>query len=156
MIRERYKAYKLQKNLAPVFELVGISGNVTVKPKKDADGEFFVIKVGDTYEFTAFSPVGHTNSPLSITLVEMAKELESGIRVNYTETLVLTPDTYTPFKFVIHQYPQTQTTYLMDDTYNQKGDITYRNSCHWGGSFMILDTPVFNSKLVDLSRILDC
>lgn len=153
MIRERLRTYKLKKHLSPIFELVGIPGTVNVTTQKDENGEFYVVKVSSEHEFTAFYPKGYSNRLLTITLIDISKELPSGISVPYTESLVLKD--YVPYKFVIHRYPETQVTYLMDDTFNSKGDITYKNSCQHGGFFTVLEKPVFTSEMVNLSRILD-
>lgn len=155
MIKARYRAYILKKKLKPIFELVGINGDITIKTRMDEQGYFYTINVGNEHEFIAFYPDEIKEDLLTITLVDRPKELESGFKVQYTEALILKAKGYVPYKFVIYKEPQTQTIYLHADKDYKKGDITYRNSCGYGGCFGFLDEPTFTSDLVDLSKLLD-
>jgi len=149
----------MQKNISTLREQfsnflssININGAVTV----EENGNDFIVHVEGYEPLYAFTP-DQSKNLFTLQLVNKQKELESGINVDYIEAVVFLADTMTPYQFIIHQYPQSQTTYLIDEGDKKKGEIWYSNSCpcgHGSTNFRI-EKAVFTSEVADISKLLE-
>jgi len=142
----------LQERLSNFLSSININGAVTV----EQNGNDYVVRVEGYEPFYAFTPDQRENL-FTLQLINNQKELESGINVDYIEAVVFLADTMTPYQFIIYQYPQSQTTYLIDEGDKKKGEIWYSNSCpcdHGSTNFRI-EKAVFTSEVADLSKLLE-
>lgn len=153
-IRPQMELVDLQKRIETFLKSVKIS-NEAVAITEDTENDQLIISAGEL-RFKGLYPTMY-NDVFTLYLVDGTKKLDSGIDVEYIEAIVFKTADFTPYQYIIYRYPQTQTTYLVDDGNHKKGSITYYNSCPCGhGSCeMEITEPVMNPEAINLSELLD-
>lgn len=148
--------HTIREQLINFFKLINLPGDVTIELDESSTNTQYKIAVGEN-TFIGFYPEGSENI-FTLSLIDTQKEISSGLEVNYIEAFTFYADTMLPYQFIIYQYPQTQTVYLLDEDSYHKGDIYYRNSCpcgHGMASHFKIDKAVFTSEVVpDISILL--
>ena len=151
---EKLQINELREHLINFFPLINPNTN-TVNISENEDGSYN-IDIGNGHLYTGFYPKSENNSIFTLLIVNGKKELSSGIDVDYIEGFIFFTKGFIPYKFVIHQYPQTQTIYLTEDGQFNKGEIIYQNNCPCGAesSKFTLEKPALVSESVDLAKLL--
>lgn len=149
-MNKRIETSVLQKNLTKFLNNIGISGIAEIT--ENLENDTYIVKI-DGYKFCGFYP-NTDNSFFTLQMVKSYKELPSGLFVDYIEAFVFFTKGFLPFQFVIHEDPQTQILYLMDDDHYKKGNILYKVICPHNGRINIcnLDTPAFISDIEPIAE----
>lgn len=152
-IRPRMELVDLRKRIEEFLRSVQLS-HEPVEISEDSENDRLSISAGEL-RLKGLYPTMY-NDVFTIYLIDGTKKLDSGIDVEYIEAIVLKTADFSPYQYIIYQYPQTQTTYLADDGEHKKGTILYHNNCpHGCGSCdMELDTPIMKPEAIDLSKLL--
>lgn len=147
---KRLEINELRDKLTAFLNKVGISGSadVTINDKEDE----YIIKIGE-HTFIGFYPQ-ENNIIFTLQIVNSSKELPTGIEVDYIEAFVFTVKNFIPLKFIIYQYPQSQTYYINDGEF-KKGMLLYETACPFSGgvSTMEFAKPVFESEIIDFELL---
>lgn len=151
---EKLQHDELREHLKNFLPLININSE-TLNITENEDGSY-TIKAGTEHQYTGFYPAKENNSFFTLSIINDQKKLKSGISVEYIEAFIFFTKDFRPYKFVIYQEPQTQTTYLVDDGCYHKGEIAYHNNCpcSTGGMQIKIDKPVLVSEQVDLAKLL--
>ena len=74
--------------------------------------------------------------------------------VDYIEAFVFFTKDFLPYQFIIYEYPQMQTLYLMDDDHFKKGTLQYEVNCPCSGQRDVrnIDTPAFTSDIEPIAE----
>lgn len=152
-IKPRLELVDLKKRIEHFLKSYGLENN-PVEIHED-DSNSFNITAGERKMKGLYPNI--YNNIFTLYLIEGIKTLDSGADVEYIEAVVFKTDDFTPYQYIIYRYPQTQTTYLVDDGEHKKGSIMYYNTCpHGCGSCkMELDEPVMKPEAIDWSKFLE-
>lgn len=153
-IRPRMELADLRKRIQKFLVSSGL-GNTPVEIREDLENDRLIITAGDR-NMKGLYPTMY-NDVFTIYLIEGTKTLDSGIDVEYIEAIVFKVADFTPYQYIIYRYPQSQTTYLVEDGDHKKGSIMYHNSCpHGCGSCETeIDEPVMQPEAIDWSKLLE-
>lgn len=152
-IMPRMELIDLQKRIKEFLKSSGFE-SAPVEIKEDSETDTFIISAG-TLNMKGLYPTIH-NDVFTIYLIDGTKTMDSGISVEYVEAIVFKTDQFTPYQYIIYCYPQTQTTYLVEDGCHKKGSIVYHNSCPCGcgNCNMQIDKPILNPEGLGWSKFL--
>ena len=128
-MNERIEVNTLQEKLTEFLNNIGISGPAEIT--EDTENNTYTVKI-DNYKFFGFYP-STDNSLFTLQVVRGDKELPSGMFVDYIEAFVFFSKDFLPYQFIIYEYPQMQTLYLMDDDHFKKGTLQYEVNCPCSG-----------------------
>ncbi len=153
-ILPRMELVDLRKRIEEFLKSYGLE-NSPVEIREDPETDRFFISAGSR-NMKGLYPNMY-NDVFTVYLIEGTKTLNSKIEVEYIEAIVFKVKDFTPYQYIIYRYPQTQTTYLVDDGNHKKGSIMYYNSCpHGCGSCeMELNEPVMKPEAMDWSKFLE-
>lgn len=149
-MNKRIEVNTLQEKLTEFLNNIGISGPAEIT--EDTENNTYTVKI-DNYKFCGFYP-STDNSLFTLQVVRGNKELPSGMFVDYIEAFVFFTKDFLPYQFIIYEYPQMQTLYLMDDDHFKKGTIQYEVNCPCSGQRDVrnIDTPAFTSDIEPIAE----
>lgn len=150
----RMELKDLQKRIEDFLKSYGLSKGF-VEIKENHESNRFTIST-ESHNLKGLYPTLY-NDVFTIYLIDGTKTLDSGIDVEYTEAIVFKTADFSPYQYIIYQYPQIQTTYLADDSKHKKGTISYQNCCPHGcgNCEMELDEPVISPESIGWSKFLE-
>lgn len=142
-----------QEVLEDTFRLFGRDGQVTIEDGDKSD-EFRIKHSAFTHSFIGFFPESHEVFTLQLADHPIRDEDGSFLRT-FKEAFVFDAELKAPIIHFIKKDMESQKIMIKGTKQFKAGDVFYYNTCrHCTGKQGLIDSPVFESELFDLSEVI--